>query len=789
MRLSLNIEIGDPFMRAAVIVLAAVLLQTPMPGLASAQPGREFAAARAHTLAGVVLDPTGAAVADADLTLTDATGRLWNERTTSDGRFVLTRTGVPPYALTVVVPGFAPVVRTDIAPDSTPIVLTLEPATVEAHVEVTAHAATSASGVTRTSTPLLDIPQAVSVVTADVLREQAVSSMADALRQVPGVSQNLGEGRRDQFVIRGFSAQHDTLLDGTRDDAPYYRDVATVERIEVVKGPAAALFGRGSSGGLINRVLKAPRTDRAISDVDVTFGALGTRRMSADVGRPLGRTLSFRAAAAGEQSTTFRDDVSVRRATVAPSLQWTGVSTTALVQLEMLGDRRVPDRGIPSVNGRPADVRIGQGYGYAPDDYIDSNVATGSVRLEHRTARGYLLRQVARLGTYGSSYSNTAATGTTRAATGAWMVTRQQYNAEQTQRNLFSQSEVVIATRTGAVSHVWLAGVEAGQQTRSLVRFNGTAAPVALANPMPTRPVYSATAALYNRFDGTTLGAYAQDQLTLHRRWKALLGVRVDRYTQTLDDRRPDDVDLARVDRSLSPRAGLVYQPVRALSVYSSVSQSYQPSGEGLSLAANAADLKPERSRNLEGGVKADLGHGRASATVSVFRLDRTNIKTTDPVDPTRLVLVGAQRTDGVELSVEGSPLPRLRVQGGYAWLDAVVLRSNTVTSGVRVEGNRPGLVPQHAGSIWAHYAVSPRLSVSGGFTANAQRFTSNDNLVTLPAYRRVDAGMSYRAGRIELALNARNLLDARYVDTASSNAQIMPGAPRDVLVTLRVAR
>ena len=775
-------------MRLVVSVLAAFVL-TLSPRLAHAQPTERTTSALPHAVAGVVLDPSGAAVADAELTVTDTSGRHWTERTGPGGHFAVRADGVAPYIVTVVVPGFAPAVEADVKANGRPVTVTLAPATVQAHVDVTAHAASTSSGVTRTSTPLIDIPQAISLVTADVVREQAVSSMADALRQVPGVSQHLGEGRRDQFVIRGFSAQNDTLLDGTRDDAPYYRDVATVERIEVVKGPAAALFGRGSSGGLINRVLKAPRTDRAINDIDVTFGALGTRRMAADVGRPVNRTLSFRTAAAAEQSTTFRDNVSVRRATLAPSLQWNGAATTALVQLEVLGDRRVPDRGIPSVNGRPADVRRSQSYGYAPDDYLDSNVATGSVRLEHRTRRGYLLRQVTRLGLYGSSYSNTAATSTTRTAAGTWMVARQQYNAEQSQRNLFSQSEVVVATRTGAAAHLLLAGVEAGQQVRRLVRFNGTAAAVPLVDPTPTRPVYSATAALYNRFDGSTLGAYAQDQVTIGRHWKALVGARADRYTQALDDRRPEDLDLARVDVSLSPRAGVVYQPVRALSFYSSVSQSFQPSGEGLSLAANAADLKPERSRNLEGGAKADIAGGRASTTLSVFRLDRTNIKTTDPVDPTRLVLVGAQRTDGVELAVEGSPLPRLRVQGGYAWLDAAVLRSNTVTSGVRIEGNRPGLVPRHAGSVWVQVAASARLSLSGGFTATGQRFTSNDNLVVLPAYRRIDAGVTYTVGRVALALNARNLLDARYFDTASSNAQIMPGAPRDVLMTLRVGR
>lgn len=743
-----------------------------------------------HNLQGQVLDPSGASVADADVSVASADGRHWTTRASADGHFVVPVEGQGPFTLTVVVAGFAPFVEVDVEPGR-PHSLTLAPAGVEAHVDVVAPArATASTGVMKTSTPLLDIPQAIDVVGADTLRERGATSMADALRQVPGVSMNLGEGRRDQFIIRGFSAQNDTLLDGTRDDAPYYRDVATVERIEVLKGPAAALFGRGSSGGLINRVLKAPRTDRSVSDAEVTAGALGTRRTAADVGRAIGRAFAFRAAAAAERSTSFRDDVTVQRATVAPSLQWNGSATTALIQVEMLADQRNPDRGIPSVSGLPANVRRGQGYGYASDDFIDSNVLSGSVRIERHTKSGWLLRQVGRVGMYGTSYSNTAATGTTKAADGTWMVARQQYNAEQTQRNLFSQTEAIGYARTGPVSHVLLVGVEAGLQGRNLVRFNGTAAPVRLVDPVPVRPVYSATAALYNRFDGTTVGAYAQDQLALSRRWKALVGVRADRYAQRLDDRRPDDLDLARVDRTWSPRAGLVFQPARAVSLYASISRSFQPSGEGLSLAANAAELKPEMSRNVEAGLKTETGDGRASATLSVFRLDRTNIKTTDPIDPTRLVLVGAQRTDGVELSGDVQPWSRVRVQGGYAWLDAAVLRSNTVTSGVRIEGNRPGLVPRHSGNLWLHYDLSRRLALAGGATTMGLRFTSNDNLVRLPAFTRFDGSATYRVtGGTTVAVNVRNLTGARYFETASSNAQIMPGAPRDVLVTLRVSR
>jgi catecholate siderophore receptor len=174
------------------------------------------------------------------------------------------------------------------------------------------------------------------------------------------------------------------------------------------------------------------------------------------------------------------------------------------------------------------------------------------------------------------------------------------------------------------------------------------------------------------------------------------------------------------------------------------------------------------------------------SATGSLFRLDRTNIKTTDPLDPTRLVLVGRQRTDGIELAVDGLVTSRWTLRAGYAGLDAAILRSNSVLSGVRIEGNRAGLVPRRSGNLWSTFNATSRLTVGAGVTASGDRFTSNDDLVRLPGFLRVDALASYRVGAYEFALNLQNLLHERYSESAGGNFQIYPGAPRHALVTAR---
>ncbi|MBS1819768.1 MAG: TonB-dependent siderophore receptor [Acidobacteria bacterium] len=763
-------------------IFLALALALPHANEVAAQDG-----AVRRTVVGTVLDSTGAVMPKVEVTVTTVDRRV-TVHTDTEGRFEVGEAGRGLATIAVIAQGFAPAVMTEVTGER-PVVIQLQPARIEEHVEVAsvgrAHVTSTA---TRTAAALIEVPQTIDIVGADILEQQAATSLGDALRNVAGVSPNLGEGRRDQFLIRGFSAQTDTLLDGTRDDAPYYRDVATVDRIEVLKGPAAALFGRGSSGGVINRVLKSPRFDRPIADASMAVGSLGTRRLTADVGRSLNDVLSFRAVAAAEDSTSYRDSYFLQRVTAAPSILWTGASTSALIQAEVLQDRRLPDRGIPSVAGRPADVPRATFYGFAADDFIDTNVASTGLRLEHRTARGWLLRQVVRLGLYDTSFSNTAATGTSR-VNGVWQVSRQQYNAEQSQQNLFSQTEVVFERRAAGMQHQVLGGVELGTQRRTTLRFTGFAPPVALVDPQPTRPTYSTTAATYNRFDGTTVGTYVQDQIAFGTHWKALAGIRADRFAQHLDDRRPDNLDLARTDITWSPRAGLVFQPTTHSSLYTSVSRSSQPSGDGLSLALNTAELKPESTRNLEAGAKVEAFGARAIATISVFRLDRSNIKTTDPVDPTRLVLVGQQRTDGVEVALDGRIGRRLRAQGGFAWLDARVLRSNTISSGVRIEGNRPGLVPARSGQVWLQYELTARVAVAGGLTRQGLRYTSNDNLVQLPAYTRADAAVTYSLRRLQLAVNVRNLLGTTFYETASSNFQILPGTPRDVVFTVRVGR
>jgi catecholate siderophore receptor len=407
-----------------------------------------------------------------------------------------------------------------------------------------------------------------------------------------------------------------------------------------------------------------------------------------------------------------------------------------------------------------------------------------AVTAQHQFAGGWMLRDTLRAARYATSWSNTQPIDA-HGAGDRIVVKRSQYNADQAQQNVFNQIEAVGILRWARATHVLLAGIESGRQRRQVLRFNGTAADVALVEPVLTRPVYSSIAATNNAFAGGILGVYLQDLVSIGAQWKALVGVRGDRYDQRLDDRSSRNVDLGRIDHTWSPRIGLVYQPSRRVSLYSTISRSFQPSGEGLSLAVNNAELGPEGTRNVEGGAKLSLAGGRAMATASVFRLDRSNIKTTDPLDTTRLVLVGRQRSDGVELAIDGRLTPRWSLRAGYTALDATILRSNSVLSGVPIEGNRPGLVPRETASLWAVAQVTQRLTLGGGATTWGDRFTSNDDLVRMPGFTRLDALAGYRVGPYEVSLNLQNLTNARYYESSGGNFQIYPGAPRHALVTL----
>jgi catecholate siderophore receptor len=545
------------------------------------------------------------------------------------------------------------------------------------------------------------------------------------------------------------------------------------------------LFGRGSSGGLVNRITKKPVSERPLGSVKVIGGSYGAKRTEVDASEPfLNGKLAGRINGAYEDTGSHRDYYSLDRYAVSPGLLWApSESTSLLAQFDFLNDERVPDRGIPSLNGAPAPVRVGAYYGYPANDFIRSRARSLAATFTHRFTPRWAVRNVFRKTAYGSAFNNTFPNGTIAGAAGI-EVLRGQYNSSTSQQNVFNQAE---ATATGAwrgLENVFLAGVEAGRENSDTARFTGSAASVALIDPVLTAPVYSNIPASFNHFTGTVAAVYVQEQASLGR-WRLLVGVRRDYYDQSQLSRLPGTPDLGRTDTAWSPRIGLVFRAAAWASTYVNYSRTFNPSGESLSLAANNQELEPERTRNLEAGAKADLLHGTLTASAAVFRLDRTNIKTVDPQNPLLLILVGAQRTDGVEFNLTGRLWRALNVTGGYAFFDPLIRRSNSLSSGVPIEGRVPALIAKRSGSLWATYFWNNGLGLGVGAFQASRRFTANDNLVALPGYVRFDAAIFYRLRHWGVSLNTRNLLNRRYYESAQSNAQIYPGAPANGLLTM----
>ncbi len=774
------------FVRACLLVAGVSI--APSLGIASEPAGGNLGSVEVR-----VLDPSGAAVNDAEVLIQQDQKPPVTMPGANLGVYRMEALPTGPYLVTVVKRGFAPLTR-EVRVTSgrlSLLSLTLSPQGLSEYISVegaSPYAPPPVVSGTRTPTKALDVPQTIDVVPQALIRSQTALSMQDALANVPGVMPQLGEGRRDQSAIRGFSAVNDAYIDGVRDDAKYYRDLSSLEQVEVVKGPAGALFGRGSSGGVLNRVTKKPTFGSRFGDLSVVGGSYDRARIQGDYadGRA-SDTLAYRIAGAYENSDSHRPYFSLERTSISPSLAYRPrPGSELLIQGEFLADDRVPDRGIPSWQGKPlADARPFY-YGYPTDDFLENRVGSQAVTWQQSLHGNWALRNVFRHTTYGNQFSNTLP-GAVREVDGQLFVARSQYSVDGDQRNLFNQLDLTTGGRTGALDHALLVGVEAGRETTSSVRLTGTAPDVAVIDPVLTRPTYATTPASDNAFTGQYVGLYVQDQISIGNRWRALVGGRFDYNDQRLDDRLPANTDLGRVDQAFSPRAGIVYRARPDTSLYASVSRSFQPSGDGLSLAVNNEELEPERTTSYETGVKTELFRHRLTLTTSVFRLDRTNVKTRDPLDPNTLVLVGRQRSQGVEIAAAGSIVPGWNVSGGLTFLDPTILRSNDVSSGVPVQGNRIGNVAARSGSIWTTYTMERGVTFGGGVFVLGDWFASNDNLVRIDGYARLDAMAGYRFGQhYEVQLNLRNLLDEDYYESAHANNNIMPAAGRNGLVTVR---
>ncbi|MCD6681376.1 MAG: TonB-dependent siderophore receptor [Burkholderiaceae bacterium] len=672
------------------------------------------------------------------------------------------------------------------SPPSAPVTLPTVSVTAPAAAAATGYDARRTTTATKTETPLRDVPQAVTVVPRAVIEDQAMESLADVVRFVPGVTMGQGEGNRDQPVFRGIGSTGDFFVDGIRDDIPYYRDLYNIERVEVLKGPNAMIFGRGGSGGVLNRVTRQAQWDD-IGEATLRLGSWKERRATADFGRALSDAAAFRVTGVYERSESYRDHFGLERYGVNPTLAWrAGDRTLVRLGYEHFKDERTADRGVPSFGGRPVAVDPSTFFGNPDLSNTSARVDALDAVVDHDFGNGLKLSNHARWAQYEKFYQNVFPGSVNAAGT---MVSIAAYNHRTDRTNFFNQTDLRYRATTGSVTHELLFGVEIGRQTTDNVRntgyFAGGSLSVPLSSPVTFAPVRFAPSATDadNRSTANVAALYVQDQIELSKQWQAIAGVRFDRFEVELDNHR-DASRLSNTDHLVSPRVGLIYKPIEPVSIYASYTVAYQPrSGDQLgSLTAANRSLDPEEFRNVELGAKWDVS-SRLSATAAVYRLERTNVAVTDPNDPTRSLLVDGQHAQGVEITLAGRLAPNWRVIGGYAYQDGEY--DSTQSSAIR-QGNRIAQLPRHSVSLWNRYDFDAKWGAGLGVVASSALFAGADNSVTLPGFARVDAAVYYElTPDLRMQLNVENLFDSEYYASAHSNNNIMPGSPRALRVSL----
>ncbi|WP_324806535.1 TonB-dependent siderophore receptor [Sphingomonas sp. LY29] len=648
-----------------------------------------------------------------------------------------------------------------------------------------------------------DAPQSISIIPRAVIEQQSATNLRDVLRNVTGISFAAGEGGGgpggDNLTLRGFAARNDIFVDGIRDFASYTRDTFNVEQVEVVKGPASAQTGRGSTGGYINLFTKQPQA-RSFVGGTLGLGTLGYYRGTADLNLA-GSDLGVGGGTAARVNLLFhdvktpgRDHVDTKRYGIAPSIAFgLGGSTRAIVTAMHLRQNNVPDYGIPFVpathtglvefRDRPAPVDYDNYYGLLDRDRekLRTNILTFAV--EHDLSPGMRIANTTRYGhaTRDSIYSAPRFDGNTT------QIVPQTQSRDTLDKSLVNQTNLFAKFATGSMRHDLIAGIEIARETsRNQPRTITAGTSTDLFDPDPNRPWIGTivdTPGGPIRASADTLAAYLFD--TVHFSEKLLLsgGLRWERFKSAFDAVAPSP-ELGRTDETLTWRAGLTYKPISNLGFYIGAGTSVNPSIENMTQTTPTAAvvaLKPERSRTIEVGAKWDGLGGKLLLNGALFRIEKTNARTPGQLGEAPTVLEGEQRVDGIELGATGWLAKRWQLIAAYTYLDSEVIKSNTATE----IGNRLQNVPTHSATLWSNYELPFGVEIGGGARYVGHRYTNVANVRRVDDYWLFDATAAYNFDKqTSLRVNLFNLTDERYIDQVGGG-HFVPGAGRSAVATL----
>ena len=636
---------------------------------------------------------------------------------------------------------------------------------------------------------VLNTPMSITTISEKQIADRAPLSVMDAVAYVPGIGISSGEGNRDALVFRGQRNTGDFYVDGVRDDVQYYRDFYNVEKIEVIKGPNALIFGRAGSGGIFNRVRKEANWNPK-QELKFSGGSYDHKRMSLDTGYVLNDKVAFRMNGLYEHSRSHRKGQEVQRYGISPTVTIKPTNKTKIViHAELFKDDRTADRGIPSKNGRPWKGGNKKSrdtfFGSAALSPTDTNKKAISMHIDHRFNDNFKVRNRTHYSKFDKFYQNIYANSAVNSNN---QVTLGGYNDQTDRENFFNQSDLLFNLNTGPIKHNIITGLEVSRQVTKQVRKKAVFGSSKVVNAFDPTYRGSLTFQDYALADGksnhsistSAVGVYIQDHMELHPMVHITAGVRYDRFEQDARNRHDDSMLKSR-DDNISPRFGVILKPLETVSVYGSYSITHQPRGgdQLKSLTLSNAALKPEKFTNMEAGVKVDV-LDNLSFTTAFFQLDRTNMILSGAAAGDAILGKGS-RTRGVEVGLQGQLTDKWNVLASYTYMKGS-LSENSASNA----GNTLKETPKNMYAVWNRYDVTPWFGAAFGVVGRSAMFTKEDNTVTLPSYTRVDAALYGKINKnLRMQVNIQNLFDTNYYVASHNNHNIMPGAPITARVTL----
>jgi iron complex outermembrane receptor protein len=689
------------------------------------------------------------------------------------------------------------VVRIKKEPITTQPTVTDEPDEGEVEEEIVAtgeqearYGASEATTATKTNTPLRDIPGSIQVIPKQILKDQNLLRLNDSLRNVSGIQQDDSFGGQiDRVNIRGFAT--DTFLqDGIRQSQFSTRETENIERIEVLKGPASVLYGNLEPGGAINLVTKQPLAD-PYYQAELSLGSFAFIRPSFDLSGPLNadKTLLYRLNGAYEYSDGFRDfQTNTSRVSIASTLSWKiSDSTNLTLEFSYLNDLRPFDEGLVAIGNGIANIPFNRVLGDANNRRTVEEFKFG-YQFEHRFNENWKLRNSFRYlssDTFDFRLAN-------------WIIEddgtldRRFVSNKDFYESFSLNTDVTGTFKTGSIEHTLLIGLDLNRETTAGGQRRLPGHPSFFTNiftqvsdPLPNVSVADLTT--FGRNDSreqNRLGLYLQDQIKLLDNLKLLVGGRFDFYDRTSVDLLSKTTSKDSVQR-FSPRVGVVYQPIEPISLYASFSQSFNP--DFFSVLADGSPVEPSTATQYEVGIKGEFLNKRLSTTLSAYRINKTNIATTDPANPDFSIAVGEVRSQGIELDIVGEPIKGWNLIASYAYTDAEVTQDNFFSV-----GNRVANVPLHSASLWSTYEIQKGdlkgFGVGLGLFFVGDRQGDFDNTFTLPGYLRTDATLFYRRDKFRLGLSFQNLFNVNYIkSSAQFRESIYPGEPFTVIGSVSI--